>query len=324
MTTVAELTEAEIIELLQKYLPGSSDMVELGIGDDAAVLTLNSRTLVTSTDMMIEDLDFRLSWSESSGYSQGWKAFVQNAADIFSMGATPTAMLLTLGLPPSTDVEYVKGIAQGITDCAQREYQLKDFSVIGGDLSASDKLIISVTIFGELLGNKALTRSGAKVGDVLLLAGIPGKAALGLAQLEGKFPVEHLDARSWQLQPRPPFEVVQDVVHDATAMIDTSDGLLKDAARIARASGVCLDISTKKLEASLLFYGQAATLHDTEILHMMLSGGEDHNLLFTMPAAAVPQWAIDKNYVIGCVQAGKGVKVDGQSVKDEGWEHFIS
>ncbi|MFT4245647.1 MAG: thiamine-phosphate kinase [Micrococcaceae bacterium] len=315
MTQVADLSEYEIITLLKNKLPQSSN-IDLGIGDDAAVLAIPSKKLVTSTDLLVENQDFRLSWQGNSGFKQGFKAFVQNAADIYAMGAKPTAMLLSLALPKTTEINYLEDLASGI-NAAAKYYGCDNFSVIGGDLSSSTELAISITIFGELVGKKPITRTGAEVEDIVAINGIPGLAAAALATLEGKLVAQNNDFINYQLQPKPALNNMSTKAH---AMIDTSDGLLKDAKRIVNASQVAIKLDSLAFDEYLPKFTSALEISEAQALDFMLHGGEDHNLLATFAADEIPK----EFHQIGKVVSGNGIYLDDKAIAEKGWEHFLS
>jgi thiamine-monophosphate kinase len=272
---VAELTERELLGRVLAVLGGSSRAL-VGPGDDAAVLPAVGGRVVASTDTLVHGPDFRLAWT--GGYDLGFKAAAVNLADIAAMGATPTALLVALTLPDDTAVDFVEDVARGLRDACDE--LAPGCAVEGGDLTASDTLVIAVTALGVLDGHEPVLRSGARPGDVVAVAGELGQAARGLALLFDRFrdddgvpaPVrsELLDeseraAVAAQLRPRPPIGAgVTAARAGATAMMDVSDGLVLDATRMAEASGVTIAL---------------AGVTDPDAL----SGGEDHALLATFP-----------------------------------------
>lgn len=282
--TVGELSEGAILGRILERLPGSS--AEVGPGDDAAVLAAADGRIVASVDTLVHGPDFRLAWS--SGFDLGFKAAAVNLADIAAMGATPTALLVALAMPDSTRLSFVTALAEGLRSAC--EELAPGCAVEGGDLTVSDTLTVAVTALGALAGRPPVRRSGARPGDVVAVAGTLGRADRGLRVLFERFtdaagapvPVderslseaERDDVRA-QLRPSPPV-ALGPVAADAgaTAMMDVSDGLLLDASRLATASGVTLS-----LDSTALGHDVAAAL----------TGGEDHALLATFPAApAVP------------------------------------
>jgi thiamine-monophosphate kinase len=307
------------IATLNRILPRlvSGDAAIIGPGDDAAVLAAADGRYVVTTDLMVHGPDFRLAWS--TPYELGWKAAATNLTDVAAMGARPTALVVAIAAPPETPVPTLEGIADGLREALAA--LAPGAGVVGGDLSVSSVLTIAVTAFGDLEGRAPVLRSGARPGDVIAHAGARGDAARGLALLFGeatdasgepdtgaaeRLRAEHPLLISAQLAPAPPvFAGVVAARAGATAMLDVSDGLARDALRVARASGVDLD------------FGSAALGPDPRIA---LAGGEDHGLLATFP----PGVAIPEPFeVVGRVVEGDGiVRVDGEVAGAEGWDPY--
>lgn len=278
--TVGELSEGAVLRRILERLGGSRALI--GPGDDAAVIAAPDGRVVASVDTLVHGPDFRLAWS--SAFDLGWKAAAVNLADIAAMGATPTALLVALAMPDDTRLSFVEGLADGLAAaCAELA---PGCAVEGGDLAVSDTLTVAVTALGMLDGVPPVLRSGARPGDVVSIAGEPGRAARGLGILFSRFtdaagspvrvdptvltPAERDDV-SVQLRPRPPIGLGPlAAAAGATAMMDVSDGLVLDATRMATASGVCIALETAPLGV------------DAEYA---LSGGEDHALLATFPPA---------------------------------------
>ena len=315
MATLGELGESAVLGRIFPRLPESTATI-LGPGDDAAVLQAPDGRFVVTTDTMIDGPDFRLAWS--TPHDLGWKAAATNLADIAAMGAVPTALVVALAAPPGTDVSVLEGIADGLRDACER--LSPGCGVVGGDLASSATLTIAVTAFGDLEGRPPVTRAGARPGDVLAVSGALDLAARGLdllferavdetgvpdaaraVALRAEFPAE-IEA---QLAPEPPLaDGPAAALAGATSMLDVSDGLAIDARRIATASGVRLDILFAALESPT-----------------SLEGGEAHALLATFPADA----ALPRGFrVIGRVEAGDGVRVDGVPYDERGgWDPYV-
>ena len=315
--TVHDVHESAILQRIFPRLPNASAAL-LGPGDDAAVVAAPDGRYVVTTDMMIHGPDFRLAWSRP--HDLGWKAAASNLADVAAMGARPTALVVAIAATPDTPVAVLEGISDGLRDACAR--LAPGCGVVGGDLSVSDTLTIAVTAFGDLEGRAPVLRSGARVGDVVALAGEAGHAAAGLrllfAHAVDADGVPDRDAAAAlrqrepvlvgaQLAPVPPISSgVDAAVAGATAMLDVSDGLALDAARLASASGVRVDL-------------QAAALGDDP--ESALRGGEDHALLATFAAEADLPAAFR---VIGRVVDGSGVTLDGEAVAGVlGWDPYV-
>ncbi len=326
--TLADLGEQGILDAIAPVLPTRSELVELGTGDDCAVLRAPDGRVVISTDLLVEGHDFRLDWS--SGRDVGIKAAGQNLADIAAMGARPTGMVVGLAAPPATAVAWVVDLAAGLASgCAGT-----GAVVVGGDLSAAESISVSVTVLGDLAGRPAVTRAGARPGDRVVLAGVLGRAAAGLALLRAGLGDHAPDLVAAQLRPRPPVRFGPVLAGaGATAMIDLSDALLRDGGRVAAASGVDLRFDGRALSRHLSALRPAARLlagragveqrsgADQLAWNWVLAGGEDHGLLACLPPESeVPQGCV----VIGEVGEGPGrVMVDQADVPNTvGWDHF--
>ncbi|PFG32712.1 thiamine-phosphate kinase [Sanguibacter antarcticus] len=276
---VADLSESQLLSRIFPLLPHGQATI-VGPGDDAAVVRAPDGRFVVSTDVLVENHHFRRAWS--SGYDVGWRAAMQNLADCAAMGARTTSLVVALVIPPSLEVEWVTDLARGLADaCA-----LHGAAVVGGDLSGGENVVVAVTVHGDLEGRGPVLRSGARPGDVLAHAGVLGRSAAGLALLEADRSAVSPGLVESFLRPAPPLDSgVDAAVAGATAMLDVSDGLLRDAGRIAAASGVVLDLE----DPYVVLAGDVAALQPaceelgTDPLSWLLTGGEDHGMLATFP-----------------------------------------
>src|SRR6478735_7803828 len=212
--TLGSLGESAVLARIFPRLPDAAAAL-IGPGDDAAVLSAPDGRYVVTTDTMVHGPDFRLAWS--SAFDLGWKAAAVNLADVAAMGARPTALLVALAMPDDTRISFVRGLADGLR--AACDALAPGCVVEGGDLTVSDTLTIAVTALGSLDGREPVLRSGARPGDVVAVAGEPGRAARGLGVLFARFrdaagvpipidpsalePDERADL-DIQLRPRPP------------------------------------------------------------------------------------------------------------------------
>jgi thiamine-monophosphate kinase len=311
--TLGEIGESAALSRIIPLLPAAPSIV-LGPGDDSAILTTPDSRVVISSDMMIEGPDFRWDWS--SPEQVGWKAIASNAADIAAMGATPTAFQISVAAPESTRIGVLLGIARGVSDAIGA--LTPGAGVSGGDLSLAPVVTLSVTVLGDLGGRTPVTRSGARPGDVLAIAGELGLSHRGLVALQeatgdlGAIAALRASdsAVAHHLAPHPPIHlgvVASDAL--ATAMMDVSDGLWMDATRMATSSDVMIELSPDYAwdEASLM-------------------GGEDHGLLAAFPpGAAVPEGFV----VIGVIREATeepGVHLEGfePGSKLGGWDPFCA
>ena len=306
-------SEAGLVERLRELFQTSfAQGVEVGIGDDAAVISASNNKLVATLDIAIEDVHFKSLWS--SPFQIGAKLTTANLADLFSMGATPKYLLVGAAISEVNNSEVITELAQGIRSVADKF----EVSVIGGDLSKSEKMSLSITALGEM-AKDPITRSGASAGDLIYLSALPGLSAAGLAILE-----RGLDRPKYVVQAHlnPKLVAPMKLIEVASAMSDISDGLASDARNIARASKVDLNFDTNALEASPDFkdLGELATELGVDVYDWILSGGEDHFFI-----ATVPEKYADKNLGIqvGKVVAGSGlIMIDGEQTQRAGYQHF--
>ena len=316
--TLANLGESEsLARTIGKLIQGEYAIV--GPGDDAAVVASSDGRFVVTTDTMIEGHDFKLEWSK--GYDLGFKAIASNVADVAAMGAKPTALVVAIALPGDTQISWLEDFSDGIN--AALTQLAPGASVVGGDLARADQVFISVTAHGDLEGLEPVLRSGAKPGDILAVAGTLGKAAAGLALLQSEIAdAKHAfdDLVSIQLRPMPP--ILAGVLANkagATSMLDVSDGLAKDASRIAKASGVTVQIDRSALLGFEAVLELAALRLEVTTEDWVLFGGEDHALLATFPEGS----SIPKEFKpIGRIIASSGVLVilDDIELQANGWD----
>jgi thiamine-monophosphate kinase len=286
----------------------------VGIGDDAAVLRAPDGRVVASTDLLVEGWHFRRDWSSATEI--GGKAAAQNLVDIAAMGAVPTGLLVGLATPGDLPVAWAEDLAAGLA----QECSRVGASVAGGDISAGPVLMLAVTALGDLGGLSPVTRSGARPGDVLAVAGPLGHSAAGLALLQAGLdgPASLLAAHRW---PRPDYAAGPEAARlGATSMIDVSDGLVQDVGHLAEQSGVRIDLESGLLPPDGTLRAAARSTGARDPLDWILTGGEDHALAATFPpGTALPgRWT-----VVGRVSDGRGVWVDSRRFERlSGWAHF--
>jgi thiamine-monophosphate kinase len=333
--TVAGLSESELLARIFPRLEMDGRHAAatlLGPGDDAAIVSAPDGRAVISIDTQVQDQDFRLRWTNgyrTTGFDVGWKAAAQNLSDINAMGATATSMVVSLTLPPDTRIGWVEDLADGLA-AGIRELGASECSVAGGDLGRGREISVTVAVLGTLNGGQAVLRSGARAGDVLALAGTVGKAAAGLALLESDAELRSLTPKQRalldvQCRPQPPLWAGPLArAAGATAMMDISDGLVRDGTRLARASGVLLDLDPRRLGPLGQCLEPASDLLGMDPLVWVLAGGEDHGLLATFP----PGMQLPSGFTaIGSVQAlgtteNPGVQIAGRAAGTGGWDHF--
>jgi len=333
--TVAGLSESELLARIFPRLnngPQDGTALLLGPGDDAAIVAAPDGRTVVSIDTQVQDQDFRQVWNNgyrTTGFDVGWKAAAQNLSDINAMGARSTSMVVSLTLPPDTAVSWVEDFADGLSH-AIRDLGAAGCSVAGGDLGRGRELAVTVAILGTLDGRQPVLRSGARPGHTVALAGSVGHAAAGLALLESGRGVELLTPEQRaimdrQCRPLPPLAAGPSALDaGASAMMDISDGLIRDGSRMAAASRVVLNLDPAALKQLTEPLAAAADAVDGDPMVWVLGGGEDHGLLATFPADVrlPPGFA-----AIGSVEAlapmeSTGVKIAGRLADTVGWDHF--
>lgn len=309
--TLADAGEFGLIDALVPLFP-QGEHVLIGPGDDAAVLRVKTGHVVVSTDLMVEGRHFRREWVGAEDV--GHRAAAQNLSDINAMGGRATSLTVALAAPADLPASWALEFARGFAD----EAALVGASVVGGDVTRADQIVIAVTVIGACTVSPVV-RSGAEPGDVLALHGRQGWAAGGLAVLGRGFRSPRVLVEAYR-RPEPPYDAgLVAAEAGATSMIDISDGLIAEATHLASASGVAIDVRTDAFEIPEPLHAVAAAV-GSDPLQFMLGGGDDHALLATFASEGdVPKdWRL-----IGTVGDGEGVTVDGGDYDGPtGWQHF--
>ncbi len=321
--TFADVGEAGLLAQILPLLPEGA-ATAVGPGDDAAVLAAPDGRVVLTTDVMVEGRDFRREWS--SAEDVGAKAAAQNLADVAAMGAVATGLVVSIVAPPDTEVEWALGLVRGVALGCQGTQA----GVVGGDLSAGSQIVVSVTALGDLQGRAPVLRSGARPGDVVAVAGSLGRSAAGLALLSSGRADLAPDLVDAHRRPTPPLSAgPAAALAGATAMIDVSDGLLRDLDRVAEASGVSIDLdgSGGPLVRQRDTLARAADALDAEpgqAWEWVLAGGEDHALAACFPPeSALPTPFEAVGTVVPRIEGRSLVEVDGAArPRVSGWDHF--
>jgi thiamine-monophosphate kinase len=320
--TISSLGENESLKRTIARLNISEHAV-VGPGDDAAVINSPDGRFVVTTDTMIEGHDFRLDWS--TGYDLGWKAVASNVSDVAAMGAVPTALVVAVAAPGHTEISWLEAFADGLRDACN--ILAPGCGVVGGDLAASEQIMISVAAHGSLEGREPVLRSGAQVGDIVAVAGTLGRSAAGLALLlsENRDAISAYDALvDTHRRPNPPIRAgIDAAIAGATSMLDLSDGLARDAARIAKASEVTIQIDPRHLQGFEAVLEEAARAIDVSEAEWVIGGGEDHSLLATFsPDAVLPRAFKPIGVVLPAGQAP--VLLGLQALPEKGWDSVKS
>jgi thiamine-monophosphate kinase len=274
-----EIGEFGLVARIRKWMATSDPALIKGIGDDVAVIEVGRKILLLTTDILIEDIHFNRAWIDP--FHLGKKALAVNISDIAAMGGTPGYFLISLGLPKNLSLSFITSFHRGLKDAAKR-FQVR---LIGGDTSLSQKIIINICLLGEGRKSNLLFRNGARVGDDLFVTGTLGDAALGLKILQKKGrkggPKRLIKKH---LSPSPRIELGQAIArhHQATSMIDVSDGLLIDAYHLLEESKVGARIWEDRIPVSRSYQRWVGSF-SKDPYQLAFSGGEDYELLFTAP-----------------------------------------
>jgi len=319
---ISEMGEFGLIDRLRRIV-GEPGEGEVWVGDDAAVLRAPAGTILFTTDLMIEGVHFDL---EIIGPEDlGYKALAVNISDVAAMGGTPRRALVSLGLRPQMETEWVERLYRGVRECADQF----DMAIAGGDISRSDCLLLSVALLGNPAGRLVIERKGARVGDVICVTGTLGESAAGYRLLRAGIK-ERADLRDRHLRPTPRVKEVEILRrHLPTAMIDVSDGFAADLSHLCEQSEVGAIVRSSDLPLVDL----TGVELDRHPLDLGLHGGEDYELIFTIPADRADE-ALSKVTsetktavtVVGEIVEGRGMVLvtDGEESELEarGWDHL--
>lgn len=306
-------SEAGLIARLRDLFHTSfQTQVQVGIGDDAAVIESSNNKLVATVDMAVEDIHFNRKWS--SPFQIGAKLTTANLADIFAMGAVPKYLLVAAGINELNNSETVTELAKGIRSVADKF----EVTVIGGDLSKSEKMTLSITALGEL-SDQPILRSGARVGDLIYLSSLTGLSAAGLAILN-----RELDRPRYVVEAHlnPKLVAPDKLIKVATSMCDVSDGLATDASHLSNASNLNFNLSKDLISQAADFkdLAELAKELNEDVFDWILTGGEDHFFLATV---GNENESNELGIQIGSVAKGEGkLLLDGVEVKKSGYQHF--
>lgn len=317
------MKEFQLIRQIQREtsvtsLTDSDHGVILGIGDDAAVLEVPAgQHLVAATDTLNAGTHFP---DETSPYDIAYKCLAVNLSDLAAMGAVPRWVLLSLSLPKA-DQQWLRSFTAGFKSLAQEH----GVTLVGGD-TISGPLSVCMTVLGIIEPGRQLIRSGANPGDLLVVSGTVGGAA---RVLELVLSGEPLNERQLLDRPQPRVKLGQTMVGYASACIDISDGMIADLGHLLEASGCAAWLEIEKLPQAPVLEG----LENSLKWNYQLSGGDDYELLFTLPRhhrALLARWSQQlaiRLSVIGEIEKGAGIRClrpDGTAyeLQNTGFEHF--
>ncbi len=301
--------EAGVISALVRIFGVTHRGVEIGIGDDAAVVITTDRTVIT-TDMAVEGTHFSTKWS--SAFDIGRKITAANLADVYAMGGSPRYLVAAVTLTGQESMEWIEELAEGIA----HEARSCGAFVVGGDLAKGPCIVISMTAIGEV--DNPITRSGAQVGDSIYISSLPGWSAAGLSIIEKDLD-DDLAVHAVSEYSAPTVDYVSAIKFSnnrAHSMCDVSDALIIQAEQLAQASGVALkfdqELITQHPEFATL--KELAESQEADVWQWIFAGGEDHVFLATGNDL--------DGFCIGTVVEGVGVLGAEMKKAPDIWRHF--
>lgn len=322
MARLRDMDESQLIRAFRALLPtGGRTLV--GIGDDCAQIAAPEGSFLVTTDVIVEDHHFHSWWS--TPYQIGARAAAQNLSDIAGMGGRASALVVSVSVSKDADADWLLDVVRGLGDRAREA----GAGVVGGDLSGGDRLVLSVTAFGYCQGSPVL-RGGARPGDTIAVAGTLGWSYAGLDLLRGgvvrsgREPADFSPFIQTYCAPRPPLEAGPAAASaGASAMMDLSDGLAMDGGRMARASGVVIELDRRALGREAEALTGAADACGKDPLDWVVGGGEDQGILAAFPPGAAPP---DGFRAVGAARTPRGdeephIELDGAEVFGP-WDHF--
>jgi thiamine-monophosphate kinase len=337
-TEIASLGEFGLIEHLTKNIDLQNASTIVGVGDDAAVIDPLGKQIVVTTDLLIESVHFDLVYTPLKHL--GYKCVVVNVSDVYAMNASPTHITLSLAISNRFSLEALEDFYEGVYAACDKY----GVDLIGGDTTSSQKgFIISVTALGEVLQDKFVKRSTAKKGDLLCVSGDLGAAYIGLALLEREKKIfiespqvqPDLEGEKYVigrlLKPEARKDIIEFFEKNAivpTAMIDVSDGLSSEILHICKQSELGCVLYEEKIPIHK-DTKSAAYKFEMDPTACALSGGEDYELLFTVPQSEYDKLVLNEQIsVIGYMtepEKGKKIITKGGNTFDitaQGWNAF--
>lgn len=337
---VDEIGEFGLIERLTKDFPPHNPSTVKGVGDDCAVMDYGDKQVVATTDMLLEGVHFDLTYVPLKHL--GYKSAMVNISDVCAMNATPTQMLVSIGVSSRFGVEQLEELYAGIYLACEKA----GVDVVGGDTCASlNGLTISITCMGVVEKGKAVMRSGARENDLICVTGDLGAAYMGLQLLEREKKIflesgdpdfqpdfagkEYIIER--QLKPEACIDTVKFLKEKGvvpTAMMDVSDGLSSELLHICKQSGVGCAVYEEKIPIDYVTASMAEEFN-MNLTTAAINGGEDYELLFTVPLADYDKVKdLEGVHIIGHITEASAGRLfmtrDGQAIeiKAQGWKAF--
>jgi len=316
---INQLGERALIQRISGLLSGGGNIV-VGAGeDDCAVLdTGNEEYLLVTTDMLHRKTDFP---PEMTGRQIGWMSAAVNLSDLASKGARPVGVVMAMGIPPDTEVEFIEEIVKGMDECVSK-YGTK---IIGGDTDAHEELTLVGTAIGLVKKEHLIRRSGARVGDLVCVTGHIGTAGAALMALDKKIPVSQEVLKAlFEPIPRIDEGIALAYSSSITSMMDISDGLALSLHDMSQAGGVGFKIYESRLP---VLYDVKRLLKSEELLKVVVYAGGDFELLFTVVPEKldIARKACHLTVIGEVIEKGVFIEMESgveEELKARGYEHF--
>lgn len=337
-TEISSLGEFGLIEHLTKNIELQNASSVLGVGDDAAVIDHFGKQTVITTDLLLEGVHFDLMYTPLKHL--GYKSVIVNLSDIYAMNATPTQIIMSIGISNRFSVEAIDEFYEGVYAACDKY----GVDLVGGDTTSSQKgFVISVTAIGEVAPDKFVKRSTAQKGDLLCVSGDLGAAYVGLLYLEREKKIymespgvqPDLEGESYVIGRLLKPEARKDIVEffskeeiQPTAMMDISDGLSSEILHVCKQSNLGCVLYEEKIPIAEEMK-KAAFKFEIDPTACALSGGEDYELLFTIPQAEYDKLVLNEQIsVIGYMtepEQGAHIITKGGGkhvITAQGWNHI--
>lgn len=311
MTDISDIGEFGLIERIAEKIKEKKGLIK-GIGDDCAVLDNGDDFTLLTTDMLVSGDHFNRNWH--TPWQIGWKSIIVNVSDIAAMGGLPEWALVSVALPDDVDYEYVDEIFKGMIDASEKY----DFSIIGGDTTHGDLLVINITLIGKVEKENLCMRGDAEVGDLICVSGDLGKSWAGLELLRAG----EEGYTDFHLEPDCRLNLARKLAPNVSAMIDVSDGLASEVNHICDESSVGASVEKEKVPISERTK-EAGKILGKDPMFWALSGGEDFELVFTIPKEKFDMIKDTEPIVVGEITEEGRYLLNGEKKPLEGgYKHF--
>jgi len=310
---IKEIGEFGLIDRITKK--SKKKDVLIGIGDDAAVVKTKKGLEILTTDCLVEGDHFKKDWFTPQQI--GMKAIEINVSDVAAMGGIPKYVLVSLCLPEDIDVDFVEDMYKGMWKTCGK-YNIE---IIGGNMTHSKQIIISITLTGEVSKKNLLLRSGAKIGDYIFISGPIGNGRAGLRVFQENLE-DFNQVKKKYLEPRARLDFALKIAPYVNSMIDISDGLAPEIKHICDESKCGAIIYKEKIPVKDEVREIAKILKENEYDYALF-GGEDFELVYTVPKNNIKKI---EGYIIGEIKKDKTIKLKSHGeekvIKEKGYDHF--